>query len=157
MPFGVGALAAGLAAPLWQRYNKEVTTLITVESLHSCCFLDSIKSGELAAVDIKEETVMAGLSCGEVSPIAWEVLKPCTKFCMSINDDSVRPLMRWFASKGIQGGECSTSGLAALLQARMDTAKWTKLGFNSESVVVLIGTEGATDVKFYDEVVNGAN
>jgi diaminopropionate ammonia-lyase len=63
--------------------------------------------------------------------------------------------MRWFHHRtpSIEAGECSTSGLAALLQAHNDGAAWEAMGFDAESVILLIGTEGATDPAFFAETV----
>lgn len=114
---GVGGLAAGIAAPLWDHMGDKLSSLISVESTMSCCFANSIEAGKPIYYNIEDETLMAGLSCGEVSPLAWEILQPTLTHCMAISDDSVAPLMRWFHARtpSIVAGECSTSGLAALL------------------------------------------
>ena len=49
----------------------------------------------------------------------------------------------------IEAGECSTSGLAALLAAKQNPQCWQNLGLNSDSVILLIGSEGATDADIY--------
>ena len=56
---------------------------------------------------------MAGLSCGEVSDLAWDILKPTVSHCVTIGDEAVAPLMRWFHDRtpSIEAGECSTSAL----------------------------------------------
>ena len=58
-------------------------------------------------------------------------------------------------SPSIEAGECSTAGLAALLAARRDPALWSELGFDETSVVLLIGTEGATDPDLYQSIMTG--
>ena len=53
----------------------------------------------------------------------------------------------------IEAGECATSGLAALLhQTRPDC--WQQLGCNADSVILLIGSEGATDTGIYAELIS---
>ena len=109
--------------------------------------------------DLSEETLMAGLSCGEVSQLAWEILAPTLSHCLSIPDDSVAPLMRALGqgldgSPPIEAGECSTAGLAALLAAKKDPVLWADMGFDVQSVVSLIGTEGATDPELYQSIMN---
>ena len=81
---------------------------------------DSIVAGTPTLIDTVEETLMAGLSCGEVS-MAWQILQPTLRHCVTISDDAVWPLMRWFHHRKplIEAGECSTSGLL-LLQAHAD-------------------------------------
>ena len=72
-----------------------------------------------------------------------------------VTDDAVVPLMRYLHGLGIEAGECATSGLAALLQlhAHASPEFLSQFGLNADSVVVLIGCEGATDAAFYDRVV----
>ena len=158
LPVGVGGLAAGVIAPLWQSSGAALGKMIAVESHMSACMRDSLVAGQPTLVDITEETLMAGLSCGEVSTLAWDILKPTVSHCITIGDDAVAPLMRWFHHRtpSIEAGECSTSGLAACLQAKADPAAWQALGFGPESVILLVGTEGATDPDFYRQTVEAA-
>lgn len=157
LPVGVGGLAGGIVAPIWQHMNDKLPIMISVESDMSACFLESIAAETPTLIDITEETLMAGLSCGEVSLLAWELLQPSLSHCLAIDDAAVAPLMAAFANgiiadAPIEAGECATSGLAALLAAKKDPLLWQEMDFNSESVVLLIGTEGATDADLYAEL-----
>ena len=158
LPIGVGGLAAAVAAPLWHDMDEQLCQLISVESRLSSCFHDSIKAGAPTLFDITEETLMAGLSCGEVSLLAWDLLQHSLSHCMTISDDGVAALMKWFQQRPnpIEAGECSTSGLAALLAAYAHPDQWQEMGFNADSVILLIGTEGATDRELYDQLVASA-
>ena len=132
--------------------------MISVESYMSACFLESIQTQTPQLVDIREETLMAGLSCGEISDLAWEILRPSLHHCVSITDHAIAPLMAGFADGAfgggsIEAGECATAGVAALLAAKNDPALWQTLGFGPDSVVLLIGTEGATDPAIYDHMI----
>ena len=158
LPVGVGGLAAAVVAPLWQAADTEIGHMISVESHMSACMADSIAASAPTPVNITEETLMAGLSCGEVSDLAWDILQPTLTHCATISDEAVAPLMRWFhaCTPSIEAGECSTSGLATLLQAHADETMRSALGLRAESVVMLIGTEGATDPEFYSRTIAGA-
>jgi len=158
LPVGVGGLAAGIIAPLWQAAGAGLGRMISVESHMSACMRDSLVAGTPTLVDITEETLMAGLSCGEVSTLAWDIMKPTVSHCVTIGDEAVAPLMRWFHRRtpSIEAGECSTSGLAACLAAHADKAAWEQLGFGPDSVVLLLGTEGATDPDFYQSIIEAA-
>lgn len=158
LPVGVGGLGSGIVAPLWQDMGADLCRLISVESTMSSCFLDSIDAGTPTFIDIKEETLMAGLSCGEVSNLAWAILLPTLSHCMAISDHAVAPLMRWFAHRtpSIEAGECSVSGLAAMLQAHARPAIWADMDFDENSIILLIGTEGATDRELYDNLIKSA-
>ena len=157
LPVGVGGLAAGIVAPLWQAAGVSLGRMITVESHMSSCMRDSLVAGTPTPVDITEETLMAGLSCGEVSDLAWDILKPTVSHCVTIGDEAVAPLMRWFHARtpSIEAGECSTSGLATLLKTHADPVARAALDLTPESVVLLVGTEGATDPDFYHHTISG--
>ena len=158
LPVGVGGLASGVIAPLWQAAGAGLGRMISVESHMSACMRDSLVAGTPTLVDITEETLMAGLSCGEVSTLAWDIMKPTVSHCITIGDEAVAPLMRWFHRRtpSIEAGECSTSGLAACLAAHADPAARQQLGFGPDSVVLLLGTEGATDPDFYQSIIEAA-
>ncbi len=158
LPIGVGGMAAGIVAPLWRAMGANFCNMISVESFMSACFLESINAQTPKLVNIHEETLMAGLSCGEISDLAWEILQPSLHHCLSITDDAIAPLMAGFADGtfgggSIEAGECATAGVAALLAANRDPALWQTLGFGPDSVVLLIGTEGATDPDIYDYMI----
>ncbi len=155
LPCGVGGLAAGIIAPLWQAAGADLGRMIAVESNMSSCMKNSIVAGQPTPVNITSETLMAGLSCGEVSDVAWDILHQTLSHCVTIGDDAVQPLMRWFyqRSPSIEAGECSTSGLTALLQAHANDAAWQSMGCDEHSVILLLGTEGATDPDFYAQTL----
>ena len=70
LPVGVGGLAAGVISPLWHAMGRDLGRMIAIESSLSACMHDSIVAGEPTVINTTEETLMAGLSCGEVSDVA---------------------------------------------------------------------------------------
>ena len=56
------AMVAGIA-----RYLNYVPTIIVVEPDSAACVMESIKTGKIEKIDIKRESLMGGMSCGEVS------------------------------------------------------------------------------------------
>jgi diaminopropionate ammonia-lyase len=108
-------------------------------------------------VDIGEETIMAGLSCGEVSLLAWEILDVGCDDFMTITDDLVAPVMRLLAGNGedpvIVAGESAVAGLAGLIAACRSSELANALGLDENSSVLVIGTEGATDPEIYASIV----
>ncbi len=159
LPVGVGGLAAAITAFFWQEMNEDLCKIISVESNLSPCLMESIINKKPKTYEIVNETMMAGLSCGEVSEIAWKILKPTLSFCTSISDSAVSPLMK-FLSEGsggntkIEAGECSTSGLASFLGIWKNSNFKKKIGLNENSIVLLIGTEGATDLNLYNKIIS---
>ncbi len=159
LPAGCGGLAAGLISYLWREMNERLCNLISVESSYSNCILQSIKSQEPVFVDIEEETLMVGLSCGEVSEQAWGILSKTLSHSISISDRAVAPLMKLFldgrlGGGSVEAGECATSGAASLLAICKKIELKHEINLNKESVVLLIGTEGATDINSYNQLIS---
>ena len=158
---GVGGLAAAVCAHLWQTLGAARPRFIVVEPDRADCLFQSAKNGTPTAVDIVEETVMAGLSCGEVSALAWRILAPGADDFMRIADDLVAPVMRLLAS-GVNGdrpavaGESAVAGLAALIAAQRRPDMARALALDTSSRVLVIGTEGATDPDVYQALVGRA-
>ena len=101
---------------------------------------------------------MAGLSCGEVSPLAWDVLRRCTDHFVTMSDDFVAPAMRALASGdlgggSIEGGECATPGLLTLIAVAGDDGLRNEFDIDEHARVLLIGSEGATDQAIYQTII----
>ena len=104
---------------------------------------------------------MAGLSCGEVSDLAWEVLEACGDDFLTIGDDLVAPAMRALAagaygSGPVVAGESAVAGLAGLIAAGRQGDLRERLGLDGDSRVLVLGTEGATDPEVYRAIVGRA-
>ncbi|MDZ7840471.1 MAG: diaminopropionate ammonia-lyase [Gammaproteobacteria bacterium] len=153
---GCGGLAAAAAGYLWQVLGDRRPRLIVVEPVQADCLYQSVSSGRRVDVNIREESVMAGLSCGEVSTLAWMMIRPSVRDFVSMNDDLIAPTMRLLAQAGngrpIIAGESAVPGLAALLAAARQERLWKALGLDGESRVLVLGTEGATDPGIYRDL-----
>jgi diaminopropionate ammonia-lyase len=153
---GVGGLAAALVARLWMVAPKP--HVVIIESEHAACLLRSARRGAPASVKVRNETVMAGLSCGEVSIVAWEVLRRAAADFVTISDSAVAPAMRMLASGvagggKIEAGECSVPGPVALIAACCDLKLREAMKLDAESRVLVIGSEGATDPEIYGKIL----
>ena len=71
---GVGGMAGAMVAGI-ARYLDNVPVTLVVEPDSAACVLESIKTGKIEKIDIKRESLMGGMSCGEVSLVPWEILK----------------------------------------------------------------------------------
>ena len=162
IPAGCGGLAGAMTAYFWRTWGEQLPRIVIVESGMSDCVFQSISNQNLTMMHIVDETVMAGLSCGEVSRVVWPVLRQGVSHVVTIPDEGVVPMMRWLAKPtdarrpSIEGGECSAASVIALMAAAADNALATSLGLDSNSTVLLIGTEGATDPEFYAQAMVGA-
>lgn len=159
---GVGGLAAGVAAGLRQYWGDASPRVVVVEPDLAACLFESASTGQPTGVAIAEETIMAGLSCGEPSPLAWEILAEEATDFLTIPDSLVAPTMRLLArplenDPALEAGESAVAGLAALIAARSETDLSEALGLNAQSRVLLIGSEGVTDPAIFQIIMEGRN
>ena len=155
---GVGGLAAGVAAYLRQSWGALSPRVVVVEPEFAACLFASAARGAITNVTIETETIMAGLSCGEPSPLAWDILQDEAADFLTIPDGVVAPAVRQLArplpgDPVIQAGESAVAGLGALQMACRDHDKMLALGLNSASRVLLIGSEGATDPEIFERIM----
>ena len=151
---GVGGMAAAVCVDLWARYGADRPRLVLVEPESAACLLESVASGGRVDVDVEIETLMAGLSCGEVSTLAWPVIEQGIDDLLAIGDEMVGPLMeRLDRESGIEAGESAVAGLAGLMGAMEDLELAGQLGLSDQSRVLLFGTEGATDPAIHRRLI----
>ena len=159
---GVGALAASVCAAFWIAWEERRPQLVVVEPTRADCFFRSGLAGRPVAVAGDLDTVMAGLACGEVSPLAWEILSAGASAYATVDDrfalDAMRALARPAAGDpAIVAGETGACGLALLLAAKGHDRIWRTLGLDGSSRVLLIGSEGDTDPEIYRQIVGDAS
>ena len=155
---GVGALAASVCATFWQEWGAARPQFIIIEPERADCFFQSGQVGHPVVVTGDLDTVMAGLACGEVSPVAWEILKTGINCYATIADKFALEGMRVFANPigndpKIVSGETGSTGLGLLLAAQGNDTLLKALGLGPDSRILLIGSEGDTDPTIYEQVV----
>ena len=155
---GVGGLAAGVASYFWEFHGAQRPRFLVVEPAQADCLLQSAIQGRPARATGSVDSVMAGLACGETSPLAWRFLEPCVDTFMTIEDDQAVAAMRVLAQgserdRPTLAGESGVAGLARLQALRTDAALSAQAGLDEHSRVLLISTEGATAPATYAELV----
>jgi diaminopropionate ammonia-lyase len=155
---GVGGMAAAMIAG-FAKLSKNIPKFIVIEPENADCVFKSIQNNKPTSIDIKKETVMGGMSCGDVSSIAWEILKNSTNYCMTIPDNAISTAIALlaesrFSDEKIIAGECAVPGLIALIGSFNNKKYLDKLELNSESNVLLFGCEGLTDKAMYEKLLS---
>ena len=155
---GVGGLASAVCAYFWELWGEKSPRFIIVEPENANCLQQSAQHGKPVVVQGDLDTLMAGLACGEVSALAWEILETGVNDFTTLNEQAVAPTMQLLA-RGCQGdpeieaGESAVAGLAALITARNDAELSRALGLDASSRIYILGTEGATDPELYQELL----
>jgi len=155
---GVGGMAGAMIAGV-ARYLKNIPISIIVEPMSAACVMESIKSGKIEKIDIKSESLMGGMSCGEVSLVPWEILKSSIKYCISLPDDDIAKTMKLlgnanFSNDKIVAGENAVPGVISLIASCEDEKVKEKIQLDKNSNILLIGCEGDTDKEMYQKLVN---
>ena len=151
--FTIEAAEAGVAAPL----------AISVEPHNADCVFRSVRAGDgrARAVDGDLRTMMAGLACGEVSTLAWEILREHLFAAAACPDGVAAHGMRLLAAPlpgdpALVSGESGAVGaglLDYLSRAPEAATMRAALGLDGNAVVLLISTEGDTALDVYRQVI----
>ena len=155
---GVGGMAGAMVAGI-ARYLDNVPVTLVVEPDSAACVLESIKTGKIEKIDIKRESLMGGMSCGEVSLVPWEILKNSVKHCISLPDDDIAKTMKLlgdssFSDQSIIAGENSVPGVISLIASCEDESLKQNLKLDQNSNVLVIGCEGDTDKEMYQKLIS---
>ena len=155
---GVGGMASGAILGVAQ-YFKRIPKIVIVEPENADCVLQSIDKGSLQKVNIKKESIMGGMSCGEVSLVPWKILKNSVNLCTSISDKNVAKTItmlknNYFCEKNIIGGECSTPGIISLISVCENQDLKNNISLDENSNVLVIGCEGDADEILYKKLLD---
>lgn len=154
---GVGSLA--MAVVQHYRAPDRETQVVGVEPTHAACVLRSLEAGGLTEVPGPHTSIMAGLNCGNTSPLAWPYLQGGLSAAIAISDRQAEAAMRLLARDGVVSGESGAAGaggLLALLAGASAQATHAALGLTPHSTVLVISTEGDTDPQAYARIIQAS-
>ena len=154
---GVGGLAAAVIGHMWERLGERRPVAVIVEPESADGLLRSARAGRPVPAGGDLDTIMAGLSCRDVSPLAWEVVGVGAHAFMTVPEEGIAPLMRRAARGGMgeafEGGESGVAGLLGLIEVARDEERRRAVGLDEHSRVLVFNTEGATDPELYGRIV----
>ncbi|KLU60352.1 diaminopropionate ammonia-lyase [Peptococcaceae bacterium CEB3] len=162
---GVGALAGSVVGYLLSSYGcgTERPKTVVVESDRAACLYRSALAGDGVprCVGGDMDTIMAGLACGEVNVLGWDVLRAAADMFVACPD--------WASVKGMrilgnplpgdpavisgESGAVTTGLLWALLCDPALREARKALEIDGSSRVLLFSTEGDTDPLRYRDIV----
>jgi diaminopropionate ammonia-lyase len=151
---GVGALASAtvraLAAP--GRF------ILGVEPADADCALRAVRDGEHARAPGPHRSVMVGLNCGSVSPIALPEMRAGIDAFCAVEDDAVATAVRLLLEDDLTCGETGAAGVAGLVALREEWGEdsWTRLGVSAAPAVLAICTEAPTDPESFERIAGGS-
>jgi diaminopropionate ammonia-lyase len=162
VPAGVGGLLAAVASWSDWRYGDLRPRLVAVEPQSAACVQASVREGRLARLSGPFDTIMGGLRCGEMSPVAFEAARTLVDAFVAIDDrwalEAVIRLARPAASDPAiaagASGAAALGGLLACLQDASQTDVKGALGLGKLATVMVVVTEGATDPAAFEAALS---
>lgn len=165
---GVGALAASVVGFYSALFPNDPPIFIVVEPDKAACIYESIAAGDGKCHSVKGDldTIMAGLACGEPSPIAFDILRDNADVFIQTPDNVAARGMRILGCP-LQGDPMVISGesgavplgtLFGLGMDEIDPELKNALKPDMNSVFFMINTEGNTDpIEFRRIIWDGKN
>jgi diaminopropionate ammonia-lyase len=151
IPMGVGAFMA--AAVTHYRSGEQRPVIVGVEPLDANCVQASALAGDIAHVPGPHTSIMVGLNCGRPSLTAWPRLASGIDWLVSVDDDAACVAMRELADAAVASGETGAAALAGLDAILADADASAELGDLSDSTILIVVTEGATDPENFEAIV----
>ncbi len=162
---GVGSMAAAVAAYFAAVGGEDRPVIVIVEPDQADCFYRTAAAndGKIHAVTGEMRSIMAGLCCGEPSPLAWEILRDCADCFISMPDAVAARGMRILGNPlggdaRIVSGESGAAAFGLAIEILTDPAHARlkeKLRLDEKSRILCFSTEGDTDRENYRRIVWG--
>lgn len=154
---GVGGLLAAVASWSAWRFGDARPRLVAVEPERAACVQASARAGVPTRVDGPLTTIMAGLRCGEVSPLAFEVVNRVVDDYVAIDDAWCRAAMQQLArplgaDKSMAVGTSGAAGIGALLAVVAAPDARAALRFTPTTRLFAVATEGVTEPALWGRV-----
>ena len=160
---GVGSMAAAMAGFFREAFSKYNPKIVIVEPDGAACFYETALAGDGKRHFCKDlNTIMAGLSCGEPSTIAWDIIAKSADYALCVPDSTTITGMRAYAhpvggDEPVISGESGAVTYGALIEILSNESLWDireALDLNKKSSVLVISTEGDTDHENYVKIIS---
>ena len=159
---GVGGLLAAVASWADAVYGDARPRLVGVEPTSAACVQVSVREGRPTTLPGPFETVMGGLRCGEMSPVAFDTLSTLVDAYVAIEDGWALRAVRALAEPAgddlrITAGASGAAGVGALMACVQDPSMELvrrAVGLGPDTRAFVIVTEGVTDPAAFDDALS---
>ncbi|KAG8705941.1 hypothetical protein FRC09_002664 [Ceratobasidium sp. 395] len=147
VPVGVGSLAQAAVRHYRSKISTPSPSILTVEPNFAACLFASLRAGEPTTV-VTKDTIMAGLSCGTVSSLAWPDLLAGIDAATTVSDEDADKAVRDLASLGISSGPCGAATIAALraLMTGGAAEEYRELLCSNENAIIVAISSESSEV-----------
>jgi diaminopropionate ammonia-lyase len=153
VPVGVGALAEAAIRHHRGPQASRSTRLVCVEPVDAACVTASLRAGRMQRAPGPHRSAMVGLNCGTPSEVAWPLMRDGFDTAVTVDDDDATEAMRALARLGIGAGATGAASCAGAARLLDDAQARAALGLDESATVLVLSTEGVTDLQHYRAVV----
>ena len=162
---GVGAMAGGILGYCADVLGPRNFTSVIAEPAAADCLFRSVSTddGHRVAVTGSLNSIMAGLACGEVNPVTWDILRDTGNFFISADDRIAATGMRVLGNPlsgdtGVISGESGALNMGLLYYLMTSSEPEVQqyraqVGLTEESEILIFSTEGDTNPARYRSIV----
>lgn len=160
---GVGALAASVIGFYASLFKDNPPIFCVVEPDKAPCIYESVKANDGNPHNITGDldTIMAGLACGDPSPIAWDILHSCADVFIKVPDYIAARGMRMYSCPlhgdpfiiSGESGAVTMGALYTILTEEDNSDLKEALKLDKDSKVLLVNTEGNTDPVHFRQII----
>jgi diaminopropionate ammonia-lyase len=158
---GVGSLPAAVWSYYFEKHKNKKPILTVVEPNDAACVFESAKNKKIVSLQNEMKSIMAGLSCGTPSKLAFDILNNLSDFFIKCSDDVTKKGMQLLGRQEFgdpeiisgESGAVTTGLLYYLLSDKKYKSMVEELQLNGNSKVLLISTEGDTDPENYKKII----
>lgn len=165
---GVGALAASVIGFYASLFKDNPPIFCVVEPDKAPCIYESAMINDGAPHNVlgSLDTIMAGLACGDPSPIAWEILSNTADVFIKVPDYIAARGMRIYSCPlhgdpfmiSGESGAVTLGALYTILTEKDNDDLKQILKLDANSKILLINTEGDTDPVHFRQIIwDGSN
>jgi diaminopropionate ammonia-lyase len=159
VPIGVGSFISAVVQFYKSTIHIHHPVIIGVEPKNAPCAFEAIQQDKIVVLEGPYESVMAGLSCGKISTLAFPILRNGVDGFLLVDDVQALSAMKSLSNVNIESGESGAASFAGLQLLFSEEGKKLANYFNIDkrSNILLFSTEGATDPEMYAAVMKTNN
>lgn len=138
---GCGGLAVAVIEALIKGLGDDLPTIVLMQSKKAASLLESFRQGEIVEFSGELATSMTGIAVSHLSMVAWESMRECGDFAVTVSDQAARAAVDSLGSIGVITTTTGAAGYAALLSICGDDAARATVGLDAGSRVLCIVSE----------------
>lgn len=157
---GVGSFAAAITAYFKSYFGEKAPKVLVLEPHLANCYYESFQHDQMKTVAGAMNSIMAGLCCGAPNTRAYRILSQYATGTFSLADEIAAEGMRILGNplgtdERVIAGESGAAVATGLLYHlhQKDHPLKEQLGLDNTTSILMINTEGDTDLAHYRQVV----